>query len=520
MPLVPDYDPNEDDDAGGGFGGGGSGGGGGGAAPAAQDPNAPSKQREPAFVPWSRFVNANQEVSQREAGKLATNVENQAKGVQSEIDKAGQQQATDIASNYAAQPAESRWGSLMREPQAMAAGAGREPSTFATDRAQQQQQALQPQTQSIAQPQSQYAGTKAVSVSKPAYAPRVVDPNKLQTDVSSGAPKTAAAGLAGGKSLEDQVNKAGAGSWDALLGRADSAQQAADSLGSESGVGALLKQNYGGQSGSAFDSALVGGAGGKQFEQVQKQYGGNALDNSLAKGSEAARSRWGQLTGDVNAASSARDAEINAFQRPMPTEPGEATPYTSNGFKPEGFESYDDFKTKVGGKAGLHDFGTDISPADAIQKELGKAGLFSGNTVAEEFRKGIGAKDDLDNQNRVNAFKDIESEYGSEAAQYLWQYMTQDIWDGMAGQNAGAITKTLKDLVESAIRGGAIARPTIGNSNKKSEVQAAGHTAAEPDQGTTAEEETERTNAYRDGWGSAYDEQFRNGNRKPVNPNG
>lgn len=73
MPSVNDFSEDEEND--GPYSGGGGLGGGGGASSGAT--NTASKQTETGFVPWSRFVSANEDVSKREANDLNTAVQGQ-----------------------------------------------------------------------------------------------------------------------------------------------------------------------------------------------------------------------------------------------------------------------------------------------------------------------------------------------------------------------------------------------------------------------------------------------------------
>lgn len=304
MPLIDDF--SEDDEEGTGFGGGrplGSG------APG-QSGGEPSKQIEPEFVPWERFVSANADVSKREAGKLAGGVEAQAKGVQSELGAAGQKHEQAIGANYATpqKRAAPSFGSLqsgVEQPAAFGNGAAASRAFGAT-------QPVAPPPSAKAQKASQQAADRAAPVDmgeRPIAGRGVVDSNKLTTDVSSGAPVTTGAGLAGSKDLESQFNAAKKGGWDDFLGRALKANEAANNLGTESGVEALL-QKQGASPNSAFDAALIGGAGGERFSDLAKQYGGGVLGKDIEAASKEARSQWDALMGDVDSASAARDAEI------------------------------------------------------------------------------------------------------------------------------------------------------------------------------------------------------------------
>lgn len=279
----------------------------GGGAPAAND--TPSPQREPEFVPWSRFTAANQEVSQREAGKLAG-------GVQGSVDRATKGRTDASAANEAAvrsnyqQPkaqAAPSFGSIAQEP----AGAFG-PSTFDSGVADLAPKAPEAAPAAPAaslawnnlSTQGNAHGVEGLSQADRLYAFGAVDPDKLNTDVSSGKPVTSGANLAGSNSLESQL---GAPAWSKLIGDAQSAGTQAHELGSEAGVQALL-----GREGpaTAFDAALVSGSGGKEFQDLSKKYGGGQLKKELVGANQEAQDRWSKLRGDVDATGKNRDAEI------------------------------------------------------------------------------------------------------------------------------------------------------------------------------------------------------------------
>lgn len=68
------------------------------------------------------------------------------------------------------------------------------------------------------------------------------------------------------------------------------------------------------------------------------------------------------------------------------------------------------------------------------------------------------------------------------------------------------------------------ARQRAINQNHRSpgeaEVKVKGYTEGSAEHGTTAEQETARTNAYMDGWGEEWDRQWREGNKNPSPPGG
>lgn len=317
MPFIADYD-NEEEDRLPGSGGRRIG------AQSGTVLAEPTKQTESGFVPWDRFVSANQDVSQREAGKLSGSVESQAEAVTSDLDKASKQQEKDIASNYVGgqQPAAPAFGNLAnpsKQEQPEAFGIGRTPPPGVQALIDKQPQGgLNTQTAP-----AQVAAPKVSDLQTMNGAPihrrpdgpalvskRTIDPDKLQTDFTSGAPKTSGANLAGAKSLEDQFKTGGADAWENFLKESLRAGSGATALGTEGGVEGLLQQTTQAPN-SAFDGALISGQGGKQFQDLFKQYGGGQLQDSILKGNQDAMQRWQDFMKDVDSSASARDKEIN-----------------------------------------------------------------------------------------------------------------------------------------------------------------------------------------------------------------
>lgn len=349
MPFIQDYSEDEDQAPSGGGGGRLRGGGVSGSVGAA-----PSKQVEPDFVPWDRFVSANQEVSQREAGKLAGNVETQAQDVSSRRTTAAEKQSEAVNQNYAGYQPQTKpqavssfgkpaasfgeagatqaqapagataddggdWSAFIRPPEPPPKQSSQpKQSATAPDGAAQGADAFDagPQggmTVGAAMPTPSLGETRRESpvrsdamASKFWDATKQLDKDKLWYNPATG--KSEGFELSGWKSLEDQLGKAG---WEQLVGDTLRAEEAATALGSEGGVEALLDQQYGNATG--FDAALVGGAGGDRFRDLAEQYGSGALTGALGDAAGAARSGWERLMDDVSSAGATRDADIDAY---------------------------------------------------------------------------------------------------------------------------------------------------------------------------------------------------------------
>lgn len=255
MALVPDYNPDEEESAADRVGAGPRASSMvGGAAPSSSV--SPSSQtRSPMsggdeFTPWSSFVSANREVSQREAGKLKSGVQGQVNSAIEGRENASAAQAAGVADNYNIKNDEGG-------------------ASF-----------------------SAFGGT-SFGGNEPAKAPA-----QGASTFTRELKDTQADGAA---NLEEQV---GAPAWSALIGQTANAQAQAKSLGSEGGVQALLGKTKG--PASAFDAALVGGAGGKDFRDLSKQYGGTQLSDNLLSANQSAVNRWQGLLGDIDKAKDAQ----------------------------------------------------------------------------------------------------------------------------------------------------------------------------------------------------------------------
>lgn len=496
MPLVSDFSADEEDDDKLPSGGGSSGGGGGGSSGAQYTPA--QKQQESAFVPWSRFVSANADVSKREAGKLQAGVNAQADDVTRRGMAAENAFNDKVESNYTHEgdaptgkpatadvaPVREAVRTSAESPAPAPAAAG---SKFGT-------------------PGAEWGGRQSEALTA-LTAP-------ARTGVKPGA-------TGGPKSLEASM---GATQWQGLMGDAKAADDAKKALGSQTGVQSLLQKQAAGplaQNG-AFDAALVSGAGGEAFRKA----GNDAvLQKQLGASNQNAQGRWQGLMGDIDAAAATKKANDEwaanmaaaGAQQPGATTPSDAPKPKGPGFN-SGFENYDDFKKKTGGLTGIHDLSQKLDPVSAAQIEAGKAGKYDGPTVSEGFRGNV-AKGDLDNQNRMIAMKELEKEFGAEGAQFIWDTMTQAFWDGMAGKNWGYMYYLMKQMLDGAVANGSFKKPGLDAPGRETELQNVGQTTGDDSHGTTAEQETARNQAYNDGWGTQWDEQFRQGNRNPQNPN-
>lgn len=506
MPSVNDFSEDEEND--GPYSGGGGLGGGSGASSGAT--NTASKQTESGFVPWSRFVSANEDVSKREANDLNTAVQGQVASATKQRDDATKGFNAGIDSNYdITKPGAPAAPKPM--PQKSAFGSS---TASAFGAAQPQQPA------GIAAPpslqQKAPAGMSAMQASPDAPAMELGDKRTLKAS-------TVANGPTGPKDLQESL---GADAWSGLLKDTVRAEGSANALGKESGVQALLQQG-GNTPNSAFDAALINGQGQKAFADTSKS--GAGLSDGLTKAFGDSQNAWGGLlaeTDDARKQKAKRDfeakatAEADAFNNQPQGGAAETGP-TAPGWTPEGYPDLNGFLHPANDGAGgvyedLHGASQQLSPADWITRALGEAGLdvpmaseaFSGAVSGE-----LAPKEHWQTENIRTGLQQIQNEYGAEAAEWLWNNLTPEMWSYWQSlSNPGSIAREMRKLMEQ----GGFSKRT--SDHDPSEIQAAGATKGVSEYGTTDEQETARTNAYRDGWGTEWDEQWRSGNKNPEKP--
>lgn len=343
-----------------------------------------------------------------------------------------------------------------------------------------------------------------------------------------------------------------------LSGQVDDAAQQVENLGSQGGRETLLEQSgmsdaaYGQYGGSRLDAMLLGSAGRSKFHGVEQRYGGLRDElrdaNKASEGiGDAARAQSDQAAGDYGRLLDDYDAKKAGE---LATAEAGGAP-TGSGYKPGGYDSYEDFLEQLAAGGGIHKTGMDLSLVDSLNNKLGEAGITEGQGIAEGFRNGVlGDKGDgiagsLNDQNRHNAFQNIEKMYGQSAAKWLWQYMTEGLWKGMDGKNSGAMYKTLADLIEAGLENGSLVRGQSGlvtaaqTPEQKAAQQAkdaaltqkvdfdaqrtSGNSVTGPDgqsREMTPQQNYLRAQAEKEGWLDEWEKQFLSGVSEPVNPNG
>lgn len=439
MPSIDDYS-EEEDDKGGGAGGGMSGGsGGGGGTSGALLPGA---QREKQFVGWDRIAGANKDVAAREANKLQSGVAAQGKAATDAIGAAGDAQREEINKNYSGYSAPNTSGEK-----------GFAQSSFA---------ALGGQPGSFNQQTPADSGLERTSNTPTPRANAqdggIVDNGRLQTDLSTLDPAhgqasttTANSALTGAKDLESSM---GADAWGKLTGQVGAAADAANALGGgTSSVQALLHKNNG--AGTEQDAALLGGAG-TGFGDVAKQYGGDALNNTLRWANEGAQNRWNTLAGDVGNASAGVDQSIldanknidkNAKPDATPATPA-APQDTGSGWHPEGTTDLNSFLTGGTARDDISAIGMGLSPLDQIWQNIPGMGNTSISQLGANYFVGGGAghPENITRQ----ALGAVAASYGQDAAEYLWNHMTPEMWKAYLSENLVDQRSNMEAWLESA----------------------------------------------------------------------
>ncbi len=338
MPQIDDYsaDDPENKKPGTGYSGTGSSGGGGGSGPAQQSY---SPQKEAPTVNWSQLSGANQDVANREAGKLATGVQAGTDSAMSAANSANVAFDKTIQSNYQQPAAQAQPGNYGKTSSpGFGQTSGWEAMTGQTQTAGQRKGAKQQgqgsnaagnpmagqsttaTVQAPAAPQSSQswgdANAAAMGTGWTPAAPTAPPPGTKTFGAGTGGvgavanaqigkkvdPQLTANALANGpqgpKDLQDMM---GASGWGALTGQLQSAQEAQQQLGTQTGVQALLQQNQQGPV-TGTDAALISGQGGNRFQTMANGVQGNPLTNGLTNSLQSSQDKWSQLSGQISAA--------------------------------------------------------------------------------------------------------------------------------------------------------------------------------------------------------------------------
>lgn len=524
----------------------------------------PQRSEQQAFVPWSSLVNANEDVAKREAGKLQSQVQGDVSKAQGDLTSAQTGFNAGIDSNYLGTPKPT--GGTSRSESRAAAGSAdnsanarrhQTPSPAPTGPTEATPDTLGTSNpwatlsgdgaSAGAAPQAAGVGDQRAFSVPPAYQPPPTSNNVAGTaGAAFGLTPTAAASPAGAKDLEAS---AGAPAWSTLLADTGRATAEAKALGSETGVQGLLQQGQTaplpGDSDPAragiMDAALINGQGQHDFQKEADQYGGNQLAKGVVDAETAAQNRWKSLQGDVTNANSAADAlRDSKGGRARPDLSGQGANQEPRG--PDGQAAPGDQPTSIDdvlfgdGAAGaqfwadFHQAGLSLSPADWAAVGLGESGIDT-PMPTEMFagaEGGSGAKATGIEQSwppaKVKwAFNMVDDMFGPDAMQALAKGMHDDpallqMYLGM--NNPGFIARNMRAWLESKgfqshgqvnikINHGPAADDTSRS------VGGGGENTGDASTSTTDEQENARILAYQQGWGTEYDEQFRNGNKNP-----
>ena len=213
-------------------------------------------QKDSGFVPWSRFVSANQEVAGREANKVNSQVSGDINAASKTANDASNAFGAAIESNYGHE-GDKRAGPRNQTDDQRASGAtGGFGSTagFTTPNAPPSREALTGAASNM---------TKGFGGS-PTAAPTGIAPKSLYAAPQEGN----RIGLQPGsidnpKGSKDLESSMGADAWSKLIGDTAHAQDEAGALGSETGLQGLIQKGASAPlaQGGAFDAALEYGQG-------------------------------------------------------------------------------------------------------------------------------------------------------------------------------------------------------------------------------------------------------------------
>jgi hypothetical protein len=463
MPNINDYDKSEEDNGAPTSVSSGSPGStvssGGGMAPSGASP-----QHEETFTPWSRFVNANKEVSDREAGKLQSSVQNDVNAATSGREGAAKAQQQGVESNYSQ-------------------GSSFAPAAFGGS--------------------SSGFGRKA--------APGAGTQGGLTNDALN-APK-------GSQDLESQL---GPDAWAKLLGQTGKAGAEANALGSETGVQGLIQERAAKPlaQGGAFDAALESQAGAPGFQALNKQYGDNQLFGQLAQADTAAQGRWQKLMGDENAgraAASAAQAAAPEGSKAASVEPaamGIEDILTGGG--DSGFSNLHQLGLSLSPADQA-----DIELADATNTDLPLATEAFSKAEGGAIAGGTGIENSWGPARVRMAYDKVSHEFDSQAMadfRSALQKNPEMLKQYMAMKNPGYMAHQMRQWLIST---GHKQHGAQHNTQPQTQQFGGGQQGVSymapsgQQRQTTSQQEADRTYAYRQGWGQQWDEQFNNGNDNP-----
>lgn len=516
------------------------------------------------YTPWSSFVSANRDVSQREAGKLQSGVEGDISKAQSELGSAQQGFNQGIDSNYSKPPKSGGQDASQSATAAPVADLGASTSSAASPQNLQPSRALADFGQTLdptgegatasptSNPWASFLPGKAPPTPTPPPEPPAPPPGpppgsqppgpppapptgkgrrslELSPQLMSGVEDTIRAeqlqeAAAGGNPLgaHDLEGAAGAEAWQQLLGDTVKATDEANALGSEGGVQALLQRDQTTPIGdSAFDAALLEGQGQRGFQDVARQYGGDKLKQDVVDAENASQQRWAQLQGDIaryQALHAPHDAEAQAG--------GDAAPADDTATTPEEYQgSINDVLFGDGATAfwsDLHKAGLTLSPADqgsiaaadALNQDLPMpteafVSAATGAIAKETSSSWPAAKVKM-------AYDRLASEYDPPALHALLGALKNN--PAMLNQylhmtNPGFMMHQMRQWLASAGFQKRAGGPH-GNQHETRGTGATGETytdAGGQQRTTTDEQETQRLQAYREGWGQDWDDQFNSG---------
>lgn len=160
--------------------------------------------------------------------------------------------------------------------------------------------------------------------------------------------------------------------------------------------------------------------------------------------------------------------------------------------------------------------GMSLSPVDLIWNNIPGLGA---RTPSQMFSSGFtGGASDHPEQGIRNTLGRLTKEFGGAAAQYLWDHMTEEMWNGYLEMNE----RDLYDNMSKWLRSAGFSEQSgvdtgAPGGNDQSELQ-------DIDKGIDEEDargpngEPSRNDAAREGWLTSYDEQKRKGVKYPIKP--
>lgn len=232
--------------------------------------------------------------------------------------------------------------------------------------------------------------------------------------------------------------------------------------GNDDGQALLQQQN---PEAGAWDAAMMAAGGGRAAQQqMSKDIGGAAKSwadstyQRLAQESADKKASGEQASIFHDLLNQQKGAAPGAKPGAPSAKPG--TPGTNNSHK--SYKSIDEFMAgdaangmgtgDTSSKTLIHEIGQQLDPVSMAEISAGENGVDMGNTVSEIFRNMFAGRfsGDVSELNNRVALGLIQQKWGDDAARWLWDNLTPEMWDSFNNHNYGYVEWQMKQILGQA----------------------------------------------------------------------